>query len=194
MSDVVKKGYLSVRRRNLLSSSSYKQRYVVLRIGQQEHSKLVEVWDSQTSEKEPYRLVLGNTWTVQDKPSNSGKRYAFQLLVSDEVVLTFGCSSFMEREEWTNAFGAFRKMALPGTEHPPLQATPSTSEKNFFSVFLTKTSSCVEIHHGQYMLSIDNDAICLHWITTAAIAHQWPRKYVQELVIRNSNLVLRVCK
>jgi hypothetical protein len=129
MSDVVKKGYLSVRRRNLLSSSSYKQRYVVLRIGQQEHSKLVEVWDSQTSEKEPYRLVLGNTWTVQDKPSNSGKRYAFQLLVSDEVVLTFGCSSFMEREEWTNAFGAFRKMALPGTEHPPLQATPSTSGK-----------------------------------------------------------------
>jgi hypothetical protein len=79
MSDVVKKGYLSVRRRNLLSSSSYKQRYVVLRIGQQEHSKLVEVWDSQTSEKEPYRLVLGNTWTVQDKPSNSGKRYAFQV-------------------------------------------------------------------------------------------------------------------
>ena len=71
--------------------------------------------------------------------------------------------------------------------------SPST-EKGYFSVFLSKTHSSLEIHCGQYMLSVGNDSICLHWITTAAIAHHWPRKYVQELGIRNSNLVLKVCK
>jgi hypothetical protein len=82
MSEVVKRGYLSVRRRNLLASSSYKQRFVVLKMGGEGRGKLVEVWDSQSSEKDPYRLVLGNSWTVQTKPSNSGKRYAFQVNVT----------------------------------------------------------------------------------------------------------------
>ena len=64
------------------SQSSYKQRFVVLKMGGEGRGKLVEVWDSQTSEKDPYRLVLGNSWTVQTKPSNSGKRYAFQVNVT----------------------------------------------------------------------------------------------------------------
>lgn len=49
-----------------------------------------------------------------------------QLLVGEEVVLTLGCSSFMEREEWTNAFDVFKKMALPVktiAEHPLPQST-----------------------------------------------------------------------
>lgn len=62
--------------------SSYKQKYVVLRISPEEHGKLVEIWESQTSEKDPYRLVLGNSWTVQDKPSSSGKKYTFQVRVT----------------------------------------------------------------------------------------------------------------
>jgi hypothetical protein len=123
MSEVVKRGYLSVRRRNLLASSSYKQRFVVLKMRGEGQGKLVEVWDSQTSDKDPYRLVLGNSWTVQSKPSNSGKRFAFQLLVADEVVLTFGCASVKDREEWMTAFDVFRKMALPVSEHPVLQAS-----------------------------------------------------------------------
>lgn len=36
-----------------------------------------------------------------------------QLIIEDEVALTFGCSSFMEREEWTKAFNIFKKMAPP---------------------------------------------------------------------------------
>ena len=90
----------------------------------------------------------------------------------------------------------FLSPSLPLSFPPslPLSFLLSSAEKNFFSVFLAKNNSSLEIHCGQYMLSIDNDAICLHWITTAAIAHQWPRKYIQELVTRNSNLVLRVCK
>jgi hypothetical protein len=182
-----------VRRRNLLASSSYKQRFVVLKMRGEGQGKLVEVWDSQTSDKDPYRLVLGNSWTVQSKPSNSGKRFAFQLLVADEVVLTFGCASVKDREEWMTAFDVFRKMALPVSEHPVLQAS-ITNEKNFFSVFLSKTHSSLAIHQGQYMLSLDNEAISLHWITTAAIAHTWPRKTVQEFGMRGSNLVLKVCR
>ena len=46
-----------------------------------------------------------------------------QLLVADEVVLTFGCSSVKDREEWMTAFNVFRKMALPVSEHPALQAS-----------------------------------------------------------------------
>ena len=65
-----------------LSQSSYKQRFVVLKMRGEGQGKLVEVWDSQTSDKDPYRLVLGNSWTVQSKPSNSGKRFAFQVNIS----------------------------------------------------------------------------------------------------------------
>lgn len=42
------------------------------------------------------------------------------------MVLTFGCSSSREREDWTNAFDIFRKMALPVVGHPALQAAAST--------------------------------------------------------------------
>lgn len=62
-----------------ITQSSYKQRYVVLSLSDENRGKLVEVWDSQTSDKEPYRLVLGSSWTVQSKPSNNAKRHAFQV-------------------------------------------------------------------------------------------------------------------
>ena len=39
------------------------------------------------------------------------------------MVLTFGCASVMDREEWMTAFDVFRKMALPVSEHPALQAS-----------------------------------------------------------------------
>lgn len=75
----------------------------------------------------------------------------------------------------------------------PLSLSLQT-EKNFFSVFLSKTHSSLAIHQGQYMLSLDNEAISLHWVTTGAITHTWPRKTVQEFGIKGSNLVLKVCK
>ena len=65
-----------------LLQSSYKQRYVVLRMGGEAQGKLVEVWDSETTDREPYRLVLGNSWAVQSKPSNSGKRFSFQVRIT----------------------------------------------------------------------------------------------------------------
>ena len=85
---------------------------------------------------------------------------------------------------------------LPLSPSPPLSLLISThsTEKNFFSVFLSKSHSSLEIHCGQYMLSVGNDAICLHWIRTTAIAHRWARKSIQELSIRGSHLVLKVCK
>ena len=52
-------------------------------------------------------------------------------------MLTLGCSSFMEREEWTNAFGIFKKMALPVktaqtvAEHPSPQPSSCTDGKNY---------------------------------------------------------------
>ena len=46
-----------------------------------------------------------------------------QLLVADEVVLTFGCASVKDREEWMAAFDVFRKMALPVSEHSALQTS-----------------------------------------------------------------------
>ena len=52
-----------------------------------------------------------------------------QLLVGDEVVLTFGCSSVSEREEWMKAFDVFRQIALPAPEHPALHTVTSTDGK-----------------------------------------------------------------
>ena len=34
-----------------------------------------------------------------------------QLVMGDEAVLTFGCSTFIEREEWTEAFRILNQMA-----------------------------------------------------------------------------------
>ena len=48
-------------------------------MSREDRGKLVEVWDSHESDREPYRLVLGSSWTVQSKTSNSGKRFAFQV-------------------------------------------------------------------------------------------------------------------
>ena len=49
-----------------------------------------------------------------------------QLIIGDEVALTFGCASFMEREEWTKAFNIFKKMAPPigGQNTPTMNGKP----------------------------------------------------------------------
>lgn len=75
-----------------------------------------------------------------------------QLLVGDEVVLTFACSSAAERDEWTSAFDIFRQMALPAPEHPALQTVVSTDgecqshTENESKRKLNKHSNCSNIH------------------------------------------------
>ena len=188
MSDVVKKGVLDVKRKNLIVASSYKKRFIVLKNSSCAWGKVVEIWETENSGKDPERQPLGDSWSVQDKPSTNSKRYAFQLLIREGVAFTFGCTSFMEREEWTKAFNVFKKMA------PPIGGRTTPTDNDFF-VKLISCPSGPEFSHppGQYILSVKTNAICLHW-RTGAIAHQWPHKYVQELSIRSWNIVLRVSR
>ena len=68
---------------------------------------------------------------------------------------------------------------------------------DFFSVVLVKNRSALEIgHSGQYLLSIRDNAIVLHW-RTGAIAHHWPRKSVLKLSIdpeREGHLILQATR
>ena len=39
--------------------------------------------------------------------------FSLQLVKGDEVILTFACSSIMEREEWLESFRILNQLAVP---------------------------------------------------------------------------------
>ena len=96
----------------------------------------------------------------------------------EEAVLTFGCGTFIEREEWTEAFKILNQLAPAFVGSLPL---PTAIMNDTFSVNLIKNRCAMEINHsGPYLLSITTSAIILHW-RTMAIAHQWSRRSVIKL-------------
>ena len=131
-----------------------------------------------------------------------------QLIMGDEAIVTFSCSSVVEREEWTEAFRVLNQLALPldaaeqaampltgklgcffrtkicvflSYENSDDNLTSLSLSIDYFSVNVLKNRSALEIgHSGQYLLSITGTAIVLHW-RTGAIAHHWPRRSVTKL-------------
>ena len=55
--------------------------------------------------------IYGNVLLASLSLSLPSSSLSPQLVMGDEAVLTFGCSTFIEREEWTEAFRILNQLA-----------------------------------------------------------------------------------
>uniref|UniRef100_A0A1X7TXY0 PH domain-containing protein n=1 Tax=Amphimedon queenslandica TaxID=400682 RepID=A0A1X7TXY0_AMPQE len=184
MAGVIKKGYLDVKMKGMISST-YKRRYVILRRNTDKGSKAVEITETETLDQNDIDIIpLNDAWTVQEKASQNKKRYAFELVVGGNVMMTFSCPSLANREEWTESFHILNKVSAYS---PPLNAP------DMYSVVLERSLSAVEIGvSGPCLLRLQDSAIVLYSECGRNKLHNWAAENVKNLSLGVEQLLLEV--